>query len=157
MRCPYCNSTDDDRVLESRQNSTGTVIRRRRECSKCGTRFTSYEKTEEKPLMIQKKSGELQEFSIEKLRKSITTATRKRQIAPAIIESMITEIEDAAEYEGRVSHTISSSMLGDFILEKLKQVDAVAYIRYASVYRNFDDLKRFITEIKQIDKKTNKR
>lgn len=155
MRCPYCNSTDD-RVLESRQNSTGTVIRRRRECLNCGTRFTSYEKTEEKPLMIQKKSGELQEFSTEKLKKSITTATRKRKIEHTVIDSMITEIEDAAEYEGRVSHVISSSMLGDLILEKLKEVDAVAYIRYASVYRNFDDLKRFITEIKQIDKK-NKR
>ncbi len=155
MRCPYCNSTDD-RVLESRQNSTGTVIRRRRECLNCGTRFTSYEKTEEKPLMIQKKSGELQEFSTEKLKKSITTATRKRKIEHTVIDSMIAEIEDAAEYEGRVSHVISSSMLGDLILEKLKEVDAVAYIRYASVYRNFDDLKRFITEIKQIDKK-NKR
>lgn len=156
MRCPYCNSTDD-RVLESRQNSTGTVIRRRRECLNCGTRFTSYEKTEEKPLMIQKKSGELQEFNTEKLRKSITTATRKRQIPQSMIDSMIAEIEDAAEYEGRMSHIISSSMLGDLILEKLKQVDAVAYIRYASVYRNFDDLKRFITEIKQIDKKSSKR
>lgn len=156
MRCPYCNSTDD-RVLESRQNSTGTVIRRRRECLNCGTRFTSYEKTEEKPLMIQKKSGELQDFNTEKLRKSITTATRKRQIPQLMIDSMIAEIEDAAEYEGRMSHIISSSMLGDLILEKLKEVDAVAYIRYASVYRNFDDLKRFITEIKQIDKKSNKR
>lgn len=155
MRCPYCNSTDD-RVLESRQNSTGTVIRRRRECLNCGTRFTSYEKTEEKPLMIQKKSGELQEFSTEKLKKSIMTATRKRKIEQAVIDNMIAEIEDAAEYAGRVSHIISSSMLGDLILEKLKETDAVAYIRYASVYRNFDDLKRFITEIKQIDKK-NKR
>lgn len=152
MRCPYCGGLED-KVLESRQNTTGTVIRRRRECLGCGTRFTSYEKTDERPLMIQKKSGELQEFVIEKLEKSITTATRKRNIRQTVIDSMIAEIEDAAEYEGRMSRVITSTMLGDLILEKLKQVDAVAYIRYASVYKNFDDLKRFITEIKQIDKK----
>ena len=126
MRCPYCGSTED-RVLESRQNTTGNVIRRRRECAACGSRFTSYEKTEEKPLMIQKKSGELQEFNLEKLKKGILTATRKRRIPQSVID--------------------------DLILEKLKAVDAVAYIRYASVYKNFDDLKRFITEIKQMDKK----
>ena len=152
MRCPYCGSTED-RVLESRQNTTGNVIRRRRECAACGSRFTSYEKTEETPLMIQKKSGELQEFNLEKLKKGILTATRKRRIPQSVIDNMIAETEDAAEYAGRKTRVISSSLLGDLILEKLKAVDAVAYIRYASVYKNFDDLKRLITEIKQMDKK----
>ena len=103
--------------------------------------------------MIQKKSGELQEFNLEKLKKGILTATRKRRIPQSVIDNMIAETEDAAEYAGRKTRVISSSLLGDLILEKLKAVDAVAYIRYASVYKNFDDLKRFITEIKQMDKK----
>ncbi len=149
MQCPHCGKTDD-KVLESRQNSTGSIIRRRRECLNCSYRFTSYEKIEEKPLMIVKRDGERELFSKEKLQKGIYTAIRKRDIPAETVDSMLADIEDVAEYHGKTTHEISSSLLGDLVIEKLKEMDDIAYIRYVSVYKNFQNTDEFIKEIKEI-------
>ena len=151
MRCPYCGSLDD-KVLESRTMANGESIRRRRECVSCGMRFTSYERIEEKPFMVIKRDGRRQPFDLSKIEKGIERALEKRSVSSNTKENIINDIEDAAHLKGKSSREISTTELGEIILERLHTVDKVAYIRFASVYRNFEDLDEFISEVKKLKK-----
>jgi len=152
MRCPYCGNLDD-KVLESRTIVNGESIRRRRECLACGYRFTSYERIDEKPFMVIKRDQRRQPFDRAKLEKGIERALEKRPISSSLIEQISNDIEDLAVKKGKESREISTADLGELVLEKLSEVDKVAYIRFASVYRHFENLEEFITEVKNIEKK----
>ena len=149
MRCPYCGSMDD-KVLESRTMANGESIRRRRECISCGYRFTSYEHIEEKPFMVVKRDGRRQPFDRNKLAKGIERALEKRPISTTFLENIVNEIEDQAIMKGKTNREISTEELGDLVLEKLNFVDKVAYIRFASVYRHFENLDEFIKEVNKL-------
>ncbi len=150
MRCPYCGSLDD-KVMESRTLGTGESIRRRRECISCGYRFTSYERIDEKPLMVVKKDQRRQPFDRTKLEKGISRALEKRPISTTMIDNIVSEIEDEALIKGRVSREISTTELGELVLEKLHSIDKVAYIRFASVYRQFENLDEFVKEVNKLE------
>lgn len=149
MRCPYCGSMDD-KVLESRTMANGESIRRRRECISCGYRFTSYEHIEEKPFMVVKRDGRRQPFDRNKLAKGIERALEKRPISTTSLENIVNEIEDQAIMKGKTNREISTEELGDLVLEKLNLIDKVAYIRFASVYRHFENLDEFIKEVNKL-------
>ena len=149
MRCPHCGSFDD-KVIESRTLANGDAIRRRRECVNCGYRFTSYERTEDKQFMVIKRSGRREPFDRAKLEKGVERALEKRSVSQMSTESLINEIEDQTAMIGRTNHEIDSAVIGDLVLEKLAEIDKVAYIRFASVYRHFENLDEFIQEIKNI-------
>lgn len=150
MRCPYCGSLDD-KVIESRTLGSGESIRRRRECISCGYRFTSYERIEEKPFMVVKRDGRRQPFDRAKLEKGISRALEKRPISATMTDNLISEIEDIVFIRDRTSREISTEALGDLVLEKLHDLDKVAYIRFASVYRHFENLDEFISEVNKIE------
>ncbi|PIE98746.1 MAG: transcriptional regulator NrdR [Treponema sp.] len=150
MRCPHCRK-NEDRVIESRTLAQGDCIRRRRECVLCGYRFTSYERIEEKPLMIVKRDGRREPFDAKKIEKGLERALEKRPVSRFTIENLMNEIEDQAMMLSEGGE-ISSSVLGEMVLANLSRVDKVAYIRFASVYRKFNDLDEFIQEVKKIDK-----
>ncbi|TVR02865.1 MAG: transcriptional repressor NrdR [Spirochaetaceae bacterium] len=150
MRCPRCKSLDD-RVIESRTLAGGGSIRRRRECAACGYRFTSYETIEEKVLMVIKKTNSRREpFDREKLEKGIQQALRKRPVSQMQIEGMLDEVEEAAMMLGRATHEVTSTQIGEMVLDKLYDLDRVAYIRFASVYRNYAGVDEFVTEIETL-------
>lgn len=150
MRCPKCASLED-KVIESRALADGRTIRRRRECLSCGYRFTSYERAEEKQLMVVKKSKNRREpFDRAKLEKGIQQAVRKRSVSQGQIATMIDELEERAIHEGMDSHEITASRLGELVLDRLYELDRVAYIRFASVYRNFENVEEFIREIEAL-------
>jgi len=149
MRCPLCDSLED-KVIESRSLAGGSSIRRRRECLACGYRFTSYERLEDKQLMVVKRSDRREPFNREKLEKGIEQAVRKRAVPQLQIESIVNEIEEQAMLQARVGNEISSEWLGDRVLDALYNLDRVAYVRFASVYRNFTNVAEFITEIQKI-------
>lgn len=150
MRCPKCESLED-RVIESRALADGRTIRRRRECESCGYRFTSYERVEEKQLMVVKKTTSRREpFDRQKLEKGIQQALRKRPISQSQILTMIDELEEQANLEGAETREIPAARLGELILEKLNALDQVAYIRFASVYRNFETLHEFVREVAEL-------
>jgi len=137
-------------VIESRTLANGDAIRRRRECSGCGYRFTSYERTEDKQFMVIKRGGRREPFDRTKIERGVGRALEKRPVSQMGIESLINEIEDQAAILGKVNHEIDSSVIGDLVLEKLASLDKVAYIRFASVYRHFEDLDEFLEEIKKV-------
>jgi transcriptional repressor NrdR len=149
MRCPHCGSFDD-KVVESRTLADGNAIRRRRECTTCGLRFTSYEKIEDRQLMVVKKDGRREPFDRVKIERGVTRALEKRPVSQMSIENIVNEIEDQAAIRGKGAHEISSQEIGDFTLEQLSKLDKVAYIRFASVYRSFENLDEFINEIKKV-------
>ncbi|MGI5173664.1 transcriptional repressor NrdR [Treponema sp. OMZ 840] len=149
MRCPYCGNLDD-KVLESRTMTNGESIRRRRECLSCGYRFTSYERIEEKPFMVVKKDGRREPFDRAKLEKGISRALEKRPVSTAEIENIVNDIENLAVMKEKGSREISTADLGNLVLEALHKVDKVAYIRFASVYRHFENLEEFITEVNKL-------
>ena len=149
MRCPYCGSLDD-RVIESRAMANGENIRRRRECLSCGDRFTSYERIEEKPLMVIKRDGRRQPFDSKKLEKGIERALEKRPVATTTVENLAAEIEDQAVMQAKSSREISTSDLGELVLQRLNDIDKVAYIRFASVYKHFENLDEFINEVNKV-------
>ena len=132
--------------------ANGESIRRRRECVSCGMRFTSYERIEEKPFMVVKRDGRRQPFDRTKIEKGIERAIEKRPVSSSTKENIINDIEDAAFMKGKSSREISTAALGEIILERLHDVDKVAYIRFASVYRNFENLDEFISEVKKLKK-----
>lgn len=147
MRCPKCQSLED-RVIESRTLADGRTIRRRRECEACGYRFTSYERVEEKQLMVVKKNGERREpFDREKLEKGIQQAVRKRSISQSQILTIIDELEEQANMAAMDSREVTAAQLGEMVLDRLFRLDQVAYIRFASVYRNFESLDEFVREV----------
>lgn len=149
MRCPYCGSLDD-RVIESRAMANGENIRRRRECLSCGYRFTSYERIEEKPLMVIKRDGRRQPFDSKKLEKGIERALEKRPVSTTTVENLAAEIEDQAVMQAKSSREISTSDLGELVLQRLNEIDKVAYIRFASVYKHFENLDEFINEVNKV-------
>ena len=152
MRCPYCGSLDD-KVIESRTMANGESLRRRRECVSCGYRFTSYERIEEKPFMVIKRDGRRQPFDRTKLVNGIDRALEKRPVATSMIENIINDIEDRAIIAGKANREISTAELGEFVLERLYDIDKVAYIRFASVYKHFENLEEFVTEVNNLSKK----
>ncbi len=156
MRCPRCDQSND-KVLESRSLAEGASIRRRRECLSCGYRFTSYERIEEKQLMVVKKDGRREPFDRNKLEEKIQIALRKRPVPQMKIEASINDLEDQAEMFGKTSHEITSAAIGDLVLEKLYEIDRVAYIRFASVYRNFENEADFIKEIEKLSAEKRRR
>ena len=152
MRCPYCGNLDD-KVLESRTMVNGESIRRRRECLSCGYRFTSYERIDEKPFMVVKRDGRRQPFERQKLEKGIERALEKRPVSTSMVEQLSNDIEDLAIKQGKEAREITTTQLGELVLEKLYNIDKVSYIRFASVYRHFETLDEFIKEVKDIEKR----
>jgi transcriptional repressor NrdR len=147
MKCPYCGEIDN-KVMDSRLSKDATVIRRRRECIDCGRRFTTYENIEEIPVMIIKKDGRREVFNREKVRQGMARACEKRNISVEIIEEFIDNLErDLKEIEEK---EIPSSVIGEKIMAKLHELDDVAYVRFASVYREFKDVNDFFSELKKL-------
>lgn len=151
MHCPHCGKMDD-KVLESRQNASGSSIRRRRECLSCGYRFTSYERIEDKPLMVIKRDGRREPFDIKKLGRGIRSCTEKLKISESTIESLLQHIEDEIMLKAGSKREIASSDIGDAALQELSHVDTVAYVRFAAVYKAFNGLGQFIQEIEKLGK-----
>ena len=149
MLCPHCGHMDD-KVLESRQNSSGSTVRRRRECLACGYRFTSYERIEEKPFMVIKRDGRREPFDIRKVERGIRITTEKRNVSQETIEQVLQDIEDEVVLQAGTKREVSSEDIGEAALRQLYKVDTVAYIRFASVYRAFNNVKQFIEEIERI-------
>ena len=149
VSCPFCSNTET-KVLDKRPNPAGDATRRRRECLKCGKRFTTYEKVEAKPLMIIKKDGRREPFSRDKLRNGLLKACEKRPISHDAIEKVVDDIERKLRNSKKAE--IQSRAIGEFVMKKLMTLDKVAYIRFASVYREFKDIKHFEEELKKIRK-----
>ncbi|MDR3293049.1 MAG: transcriptional regulator NrdR [Clostridiales bacterium] len=147
MKCMYCGATDS-KVIDSRVSEDGTIIRRRRECINCAKRFTTYEKIEPVSVYVVKKSGNRQPFDVEKIRGGIIKACEKRPVPIAKIDELVTEIEK--KVYNMTDNEIPSSKIGDYVMQGLKEIDDVAYVRFASVYRQFKDINTLLAEIKDI-------
>ena len=147
MRCPFCKEPDS-RVIDSRAAEEGMTIRRRRECSKCGRRFTTYEVVERLPLMVVKRDNRREPFSRDKLLTGIIRSCDKRDISMEQITNFVAEIEH--EIRNRTEPEVPSEKVGEIVMEHLKDFDEVAYIRFASVYRKFDDITNFIEELETL-------
>jgi len=149
MKCPECGNLED-KVVETRESKDGAYIRRRRECLKCTFRFTTYEKLEHVPLVVVKKDGRREEFNLDKVRKGLYRAVEKRPVPLKHIEQIAQQVEEmviASEKE------ISTRHIGEFIMERLKTLDKVAYVRFASVYLDFRSLEEFLSELHNLLKK----
>jgi transcriptional repressor NrdR len=147
MKCPFCDAAED-KVLESREVEEGNTVRRRRECLSCRGRFTSYERIEERPIMVIKRDGRREQFSREKVVRGILHACEKRPVSIETIELIVEEIgKELHREEGR---EVLSSRIGELVMEKLQEVDKVAYIRFASVYRKFEHVSEFLKEVKEL-------
>ncbi|HAJ56286.1 MAG TPA: transcriptional regulator NrdR [Candidatus Omnitrophica bacterium] len=151
MKCPFCGHADD-KVIDSRASSEGSAVRRRRECLKCGRRFTTYEVVEEMSLLVVKKDGRRQPFDRKKILGGIQKACEKRPISSESIEELVSNIE--REIYKRHDREVSSENIGELIMDKLAALDEVAYVRFASVYRQFKDVNQFMSELKGLLKKT---
>ena len=147
MRCPFCKEPDS-RVIDSRAAEEGMTIRRRRECGKCGRRFTTYEVVERLPLMVVKRDGRREPFSRDKLLTGIIRSCDKRDISMEPITNFVAEIEH--EIRNCTEPEVPSEKVGEIVMEHLKDFDEVAYIRFASVYRKFDDITNFIEELETL-------
>jgi len=147
MKCPYCGF-GQDKVIDTREINEGLQIRRRRECLNCGKRFTTYEEIEMRPLIVIKKDGRREKFNREKIFTGIQKACEKRPISTEEIEKIIIEIEQ--ELRQKFDREVPSKEIGKIIIKKLKKIDKVAYIRFASVYREFQDISEFKKEIEKI-------
>ncbi len=147
MKCPFCAAVDD-RVVDSRESREGEVIRRRRECTGCGRRFTSYETIEEIPYMVVKNDGRRERFDRNKLRAGLAKACEKRPVPPVELDKIVDEVEsllhDSEERE------IATSRIGAIVMERIRDLDKVAYVRFASVYRKFEDVDEFLNELKAL-------
>jgi transcriptional repressor NrdR len=149
MKCPYC-SENDDRVVDSRENRDGLAIRRRRECLQCGRRFTSYERIEDIPHMVVKRDGSRAEFDRARLLGGLRKACEKRPVPARALEDMADEVErQLSESEER---EISTQEIGAFVMAQLKDLDQVAYVRFASAYRQFEDIEAFMDEVRNLVK-----
>jgi transcriptional repressor NrdR len=150
MRCPKC-AAHDDKVVDSRESREGDAIRRRRECLTCGTRFTTYEEIYREKLRVKKRTGQYEEFDRHKLLKGIEKSCEKRPVTTKEIEALVDQI--AAELQNEFIREIPSDVIGERVMRHLRELDEVAYVRFASVYRQFCDADQFIQEIKQLSKK----
>jgi transcriptional repressor NrdR len=147
LKCIYCNCTDS-RVIDSRQTDDNSAIRRRRECEGCGRRFTTYEKIDTVPLMVIKKDKSRQPFDSSKLRAGITKSCEKRPVALSEIDKLVREIEMKAY--NSYDQEITSQAIGELVMDGLKKMDEVAYVRFASVYRQFRDIQTFMDELNKL-------
>ncbi len=145
MRCPFCKK-DDDRVIDTRPSDDGSAIRRRRECLQCGKRFTTHERLEEMPVRIIKKNGRREPFNRSKILTGIMRAVEKRSFSIEEVEKMVDAIE--REILDQPEREISTRDVGELVMAKLRSVDEVAYVRFASVYREYQALEEFINEIR---------
>ena len=145
MRCPYCNN-HDAKVVDSRSSKDGDAIRRRRECLSCARRYTTYERIEEVAQMVVKKDGSRETFDRWKIKAGVLKAIEKRPVSLDQVEAIIDEVE--RKLFGSTEHEVSTGVIGEEVMDKLKLVDEVAYVRFASVYRQFKDLNEFMNELK---------
>jgi transcriptional repressor NrdR len=150
MKCPFCGCLES-KVLDSRSTEEGNAIRRRRECAECGRRFTTYEKVDEIPLVVVKKDGRREVFDRSKALGGLIKSCEKRSITMSQMENLVDEIEK--EFRNRMDIEVGSEQIGEMVMEKLKSLDEVAYVRFASVYRQFKDVNSFITELEKLLKK----
>ncbi len=147
MKCPFCGYKED-KVVDSRATAEESAVRRRRECLKCGKRFTTYEYVEEVSLMVVKKDGRREPFDRKKILSGIIKACEKRSISMEKMEEMVSQLERAVQKKS--DREVPSSRIGELVMEKLKALDEVAYVRFASVYRQFKDVGQFMVELKDI-------
>jgi transcriptional repressor NrdR len=147
VKCPYCAHLGD-KVVDSRESREGEVIRRRRECLGCGKRFTSYERIDEIPYMVVKKDGTRERFERQKLIAGLLKACEKRPVSVAALEGVADRLETALQ--DRAEKEMPTSEIGAFMMQELKKLDKVAYVRFASVYRHFRDIGEFMTELKDL-------
>ena len=157
MKCPFCGH-DEDRVIDSRSTEEGTAIRRRRECLRCLGRFTSYERVETHPLAVIKKDGRREPFDRQKVLSGVLKACQKRPISTQEIERIVSEIEKVLS--DRMKREVEASEIGGLVMERLQALDQVAYVRFASVYRRFEDASDFVKEVKGLavgDQETDRR
>ncbi|MEI8199418.1 MAG: transcriptional regulator NrdR [Eubacteriales bacterium] len=151
MKCPFCGH-DEDRVIDSRPAEDGAAIRRRRECIGCGARFTTYEKIETLPLLVVKKDGTREPFNRDKLLNGLLKACEKRPVSNEQLMGLLTFVE--GQVQNAVNREISSQDIGELVMKKLKEIDEVAYVRFASVYRQFKDVNSFLEELNEMLNKT---
>jgi len=151
MRCPKCGN-QDDKVIDSRASKEGSTIRRRRECLKCGHRFTTYEEIEHEGLVVVKRDGRREQFSKEKLLSGVRKACQKRPISPKAIEDLVEKIVDEItdKYDGEVP----GMAIGERVMEGLSELDEVAYVRFASVYRRFQEATEFVQAVKKLEEES---
>ena len=149
MKCPFCHHPES-RVVDSRVADDGAAIRRRRECESCGRRFNTYERSEEVPLFVIKKDGRRQEFDRSKIMTGITKASEKRPVSREDIERIADEIE--AALRDQLANEIPARQIGEMVMERLRAIDEVAYVRFASVYKDFRDVDSFLEEIRGLTK-----
>ena len=147
MKCPYCAYLES-KVVDSRPADEGTSIRRRRECLACHKRFTTYETVESLPLMVVKKDGSRQSFDRNKVLSGLIRACEKRPVSYQAMEGLVAEIEQALQ--NQMDREVSSAEIGELVMERLKKLDEVAYVRFASVYRQFKDINTFMTELNKL-------
>jgi transcriptional repressor NrdR len=150
MKCPSCQH-NSSRVLDSRPVDDGRSIRRRRECERCAYRFTTFEKVEEIPLIVVKKEGTREEFNRDKILRGLIKACEKRPVALKQLEDITSDVEKELRSQG--TSEINSEAIGEMVMDRLSKVDEVAYVRFASVYRQFKDINVFIEELKELIKK----
>ncbi len=150
MKCPYCNYSETQ-VIDTRETENLEATRRRRECLKCNKRFTTYERVEEADIIVVKKDGKRERFERQKLITGIMKSCEKRPVPLEKIEKLVDDLE--SDLRKRDSVEVESKIIGELVMKKLKQIDKVAYIRFASVYREFEDLERFEEELEKLHKK----
>jgi transcriptional repressor NrdR len=151
MRCPKCGN-QDDKVIDSRASKEGSTIRRRRECLKCNHRFTTYEEIEHEGLVIVKRDGRREPFSKEKLLSGVRKACQKRPISPKVIEDLVEKIVD--EITDKYESEVPGMAIGERVMEGLRELDEVAYVRFASVYRNFKEATEFVQAVKKLEEES---
>ena len=147
MKCPFCGF-EESKVIDSRPTDEGQRIRRRRECLKCGKRFTTYEIIESLPIIVIKKDKSRETFNRDKLMTGLLRACEKRPVSIDTLDSMIDDIE--TNLQNSLDREVSSEKIGELVMEKLKKIDEVAYVRFASVYRQFKDIKTFMKELNKL-------
>ena len=147
MKCPFCGHLSD-KVVDSREGKEGDVIRRRRECLECGRRFTSYERIDEILYMVVKRDGSRERFERQKVIAGMLKACEKRPVSVAALEAVANRVE--AALQDRPEKEVPTAEVGAFVMQELKQLDKVAYVRFASVYRHFRDISEFMTELKDL-------
>ena len=154
MKCPFC-SVMEDKVIDSREGRAGDLIRRRRECLKCGRRYTTYERIDEIPYMVIKKDGRRERFDRQKILQGLLKSCEKRPVATGKLEALVDEVErfvyESSERERRTSE------IGELLMNRIKRLDKVAYVRFASVYLDFKDVKEFMSELKGLLKDRSKK
>ena len=147
MKCLYCGC-EDSKVIDSRSADEGRTIRRRRECISCGRRFTTYETSEDTPVLVVKTSGLRQAFDAQKVKNGIIKSCEKRPVSMSAIDEMVSVV--AKKVYNSMEQEISSKLIGEMVMEELKKYDEVAYVRYASVYRSFKDIESFMHELQRL-------